>query len=139
MAGPDECWEWIGGRWSNGYGNHRVRVGGKVVQMTAHRFSYELHFGPIGDRKILVCHACDNRLCVNPAHLWLGSHQDNADDMMAKGRSRRGSRKQAKLTAQSVRAIRERSGTHQAIADEFGVSRRLVGMVKSREVWGWVS
>ena len=139
VAGPDECWEWTGSRMTNGYGQFRVRRSGdKVVQTGAHRFSYELHYGPIGSTDILVCHTCDNRLCVNPAHLWLGSHKDNAEDMVAKQRSHRGVRSNSKLTESLVRIIRLRAGTHQAIADEFGVSRRLVGMVKSRQVWGWV-
>lgn len=139
VRGDDECWDWKGSKWDNGYGNFRYRVDGQPVQTTAHRYSFELHNGPIEDRQVLVCHTCDNRSCVNPAHLWLGSHQDNADDMVAKGRSARGERKGSKLNPHMVRGIRVAEGTHASIARRYGVSRRLVGMVKERTVWAWVT
>ena len=76
------CWNWIGETRFGGYGylylgNHKyIRV---------HRFSYKLHKGKI-PTGLLVCHSCDNRICVNPDHLWLGTHKDNAIDKMKKGR-----------------------------------------------------
>lgn len=80
----DECWEWTGSRVWNGYGQFR---NGKVVY--AHRYAYELWFGPIPDG-LLVCHVCDNRSCVRPEHLFLGDYQDNAQDASKKGRTRNG-------------------------------------------------
>jgi hypothetical protein len=79
------CWEWNGARQSGGYG--QLRDNGKTVY--AHRLAYELHAGEsVGHR--VVRHSCDNRPCVNPAHLELGSRQDNMDDMKARGRHRYG-------------------------------------------------
>lgn len=82
-AGPDGCWLWTATTWQNGYGNFWSRKAGRKV--LAHRYSYELANGaPPAD--LLVCHSCDVRNCVNPAHLWLGTHHDNHRDKFQKGR-----------------------------------------------------
>lgn len=79
----------------------------------AHRLSWRVHFGPLPDGKF-VCHRCDVRLCVNPAHLFLGTHAENMADMAAKGRAfvRRGvTNPSAKLSEADVLAIRQATGT----------------------------
>lgn len=79
-----DCWEWKARISNFGYGQFAIKAG-NVKQ--AHRLSYEIYIGKIPKGK-LVCHSCDNRKCVNPKHLWLGTQKDNVRDMWSKNRAK---------------------------------------------------
>lgn len=92
VRGPDECWLWMRGCGSGGYG--QVWREGRNWQ--AHRVAYEFTRGPIPDG-LWVLHRCDVPNCVNPAHLYVGTHKDNVRDRVERGRSATGDRNGARL------------------------------------------
>jgi len=128
-----ECWEWEASCFERGYG--QFKVGEK--NWLAHRFSYTIFVGPI-PKGMLICHTCDNRKCVRPSHLFPGTHRDNSDDKIQKGRSRR-SRGSAKIDMDAAKRIRHLYlTTHWAqenLALDFGVSRAAVQMVLAQKTW----
>lgn len=138
--GPDDCWEWQATKTKTGYGNLSIGLqkGDYFRQVRAHRFSYELHYGQIPDG-MEVCHKCDNPGCVNPAHLFLGTHQQNIADKIAKGRQPNGEKlRQSKLTEDSVRLIREMRAEgmpYQEIAMQFGVHNVTILDVVRGKTW----
>lgn len=75
------CWEFDGAKLPNGYG----KIGRNNKTWLAHRYSYTIHVGEI-PANMYVCHKCDNRKCINPDHLFLGTHKDNTQDMIQKNR-----------------------------------------------------
>ena len=116
------CHEWQAGLARGGYGKFQDVK--KTV--TAHRFAYENFVGEIGDKHVL--HKCDNRKCVNPEHLFLGSCADNGADMDAKGR--RGSTTNTTLEfAEEVKKMLADRYSQQYVADKFGVSQSLVSRI----------
>jgi hypothetical protein len=131
------CWMWTGGTRPNSKGVPYPRHWTDDSEsIGAHRFSFELVHGAI-PQSMYVCHKCDTPLCVNPDHLFLGSHQDNMRDMVAKQRSfvGRGEDKKgrAKLTNQQADQIRKMNMSHSKIAFMFGVSATTIGRIKREE------
>lgn len=129
----NECWEWTGSKLSAGYG--MLYIGNQMK--LAHRYSYELHNGAI-PQGMFCCHHCDNPSCVNPAHLFLGTHNDNMADMKSKGRQKHGNGK-AKVTEAQVLEIRQkyaRGGiTHRELAAIYGVNREAISNIIQRKNW----
>jgi hypothetical protein len=131
---PDECWEWQGYVQPNGYGNYYDKADGK--KHSAHREAWISVNGEIPDG-LCVLHRCDNRKCCNPGHLFLGTHSDNAADKVSKGRQAKGrdTISAAKLTEDSVCAIRTDQRSQQKIADDYGITQSNVSYIKSHKKW----
>jgi len=118
----DGCWIWIGARMSTGYGMLMTGCGATL----AHRLSYEHYISPL-NKDDLVLHTCDRRTCVNPAHLFVGSHKDNTQDMLAKGRN---DYKYTQALKDEIKAAYETGEWQQKqLAERFGVSRTHVNRI----------
>jgi hypothetical protein len=138
----ESCWDWSAKKDKNGYG--RFSPNGMNSQMPAHRFSWELHNGPIPEG-MFVCHRCDNPSCTNPEHLFLGTPQDNMSDKVAKGRWKGAFPRRPKKTLtrkptaldrlepffNDIKAMRDGGSTLKSIADRFGCDKKTVGRLLS--------
>ena len=130
-----ECWIWTGARMGKGYG--KIKFGNRIIG--AHRLSYLLHKGIIPE-KIDVCHKCDNPICVNPTHLFLGTRKDNVQDMIGKNREGWGEKSGHNiLTLDQVIGIRKEysSGkfTQRFIAKKYKVDYRIINDIVKRKTW----
>lgn len=127
------CWLWSLGTDNKGYG--RFGSGSLKTMRFAHRLSYELFVGPIPDG-MFICHKCDVRSCVNPDHLFVGTHKDNMADRDKKNRQARGSRQHlSKLTEDLVRYIRASSKSSAELSLEVGVNASSVCAARARRTW----
>ncbi len=131
------CWLWPGVQHGKWYGRHTE----KGVRKYAHRLSYEYHKGPIPEG-LSVLHKCDVPLCINPDHLWAGTHLENVADMVAKNRhakERSGPRGEgtanAKLNEAQVMEILGEQGRHGDIGKRYGVSQHAVSCIKRGATW----
>lgn len=141
ISKTDSCWNWTAGLAHHGYG--QFRFGQRPWK--SHRMSWTIHNGPIPDG-LLVLHRCDNRICVNPDHLYLGTTADNTADMMAKNRCARFPMRKgelvptAKLTKENVAYIRSvyvkrKQPTLATLAKQFGVDPTTIHSVVIGESW----
>lgn len=141
---PDQCWEYMGRRTVMGYGEIDYRRSGdtRAKPYRAHRLMYEFEVGPIPDG-LFVCHSCDNPPCCNPAHLWLGTNEENSYDRHAKGRTKYGPTKRgedhpmAKMNEDKVRELLKlRGAIHMNdAADKFGITPQQVANIWTRRHW----
>ena len=143
MFSEQECWEWRGSQKHNGYGTFRL-PGPTRQCVPAHRVAYSLVNGKI-PTGLIVRHTCDNPSCVNPNHLLTGTHQDNADDKVARGRSRLNKPPQSgvlnfasKLTADQVSEIRKRIARGErntVIARDYPVGHATISKIRTGNAW----
>ena len=119
-----ECWNWNLRLDHDGYG----RISYNSCSMKASKVSYLEFIGSIPEG-LCVCHKCDNRRCINPHHLFLGTHKDNAIDKMNKGRFRGNN----KLTRNQVKEIKnlcmDRKSTYREIGERFGVTGETISLI----------
>jgi hypothetical protein len=138
--GPN-CWIWKGARSKDGYGLFNNKTGTHRL-LVAHRVAYTLMVGPI-PHGLFVCHHCDNRLCVNPSHLFIGTPADNTHDAVAKGRLNQGSQNpNAKLTSFQVVEIykgRQLGQRPSELAKRFHVSRPTISDITAGRTWNWLT
>jgi hypothetical protein len=124
------CWIWLKALVA---GRAYIKVNGKMKK--AYRVSYELTKGPIPDG-LLACHICDNPACINPDHIFLGTHKDNGEDKAKKKRAPNGANNgNSKLTDEIVMSILNEQGTRRAIAEKYGVVHSTVKSIKRGWIW----
>ena len=125
----EECWLWKGSVTTNGYGQITYRC--KTYR--AHRFMYEMIHGDIGSVEIHVCHKCDNKLCVNLSHLFLGTYQDNMTDKVIK------KRQSSTLSEDNIKELVETYNTgmttQKRLAKRYGITQSQVSRILSGIHW----
>jgi hypothetical protein len=134
---PIGCWNWIGAKSDGGYG--KMRRGAKFEY--AHRISFKIMYGDMINEKPCVCHKCDNRLCVNPLHLFLGTMKDNNDDKINKNRQSKlkGEKNPNSLLNEiQVKEIRLKlmqGFSNKELALIYSINNRTISAIKHRKIW----
>jgi hypothetical protein len=127
------CWEWAGALYQNGYGMFCLRRGNRKTFLS-HRISWAIHNNSSIPEKMMICHTCDNRKCVNPDHLYLGTGKDNNTDTVKRNR---GNRKVgdactwSKITEKQVLEIRNSDEKQKTLALKYGVDPSTISQIKS--------
>lgn len=132
------CWIWVAQTSSSGYG--KISLARRFGFTTyAHRLSWIIHFGFIPEG-MNVCHNCDTPHCINPHHLFLGTQQDNVDDMMSKDRGRftphlGEENGNSRLTRDDIIDIRNSPKTRQELSHQYGISKSMIGKIVNFRSW----
>jgi len=133
-ATPLNCWEWNKALFKDGYG--QMQEGGKSQR--AHIVSFRAFKGNV-QKGMQVCHTCDNPKCVNPEHLFLGTHQDNMNDRCIKGRTasgaRNGNSKLNEAQVSIIRLLREFGYEQQRVATYFDISIITISRIHRKVAW----
>ena len=126
------CWDWIACKDKSGYGRFK--------NTGAHRWSKE-NFDSVSVKDLFVCHTCDNPGCVNPAHLFVGTHQDNINDQKIKNRTCKGVRNgQSKFSNKEIFDIRTahkngKRGVIKELAKQYGVNRMTISLIINNKTY----
>lgn len=134
--GDDECWPWTGNLKAGGYG----RLYWDGSRLGAHVWSFILEYGEVPDG-CEVCHSCDNPPCVNPRHLWAGTHGDNIRDCVAKTRDNKAhgeSHGLAILTEDDVRQIRTMERPYAELGRLYGTTPENISSICRRKTWAHI-
>lgn len=144
-AGDDECWPWNGTRGLRDYGYFYL---GKTLRVRAHRAVWMLHHGQEIPEGKVICHSCDNPPCCNPAHLWLGTVEENNKDRARKGRTIKPKRDEAnvphlrgtshpasKFTEAQVLSIRDDPRSLSTLAAIHHVNQATISKIKRRQTY----
>lgn len=136
------CWLWVGASNKNGYGAIQTGLWKKSKVEPAHRVSYKIFHGVELASSQVICHRCDNPSCVNPDHLFLGTHADNAADKVKKGRHIIGDKCwNAKITEKDVleiRRLRDAGVSCGILANKYLVNRETIRLIGTRKNWSHV-
>ena len=135
----DTCWLWKGTTYRFGYGHFRRKINGKWVMYKAHRYSYEQHKGEIPEG-LIIRHSCDNPKCVNPNHLSVGTHKENHDDMLKRGRQSFGINPEHLNHQKLVKEIREYKMKHPEtsgveLSRIFKTSPAQISRIINNKIW----
>lgn len=136
---PSGCWEWTGNVSARGYGHICYWRGNSYHSTGAHRFFYSYHKRRIKEG-MNICHTCDNRLCVNPEHLWEGTQSANVKDMVRKQRGLVGCKNALnRYTEEQIKYVRDKytagEATYEQLAKELGCNKGHIGKIIRREMW----
>lgn len=133
----EKCWEWNEELSKSGYGI--IRIGKTVI--LAHRLSFEIFNGELKD--LFVCHSCDNRKCINPNHLWLGSQKENILDAVAKGRMNQGENgfhsKLNELTVRNIINLWNNGTTTSELSNMYNLSQSYLSILIGGKSWKHLS
>jgi len=142
--GIDDCWEWQASIDTGGYGNFGVPKNdgtGRYLMQRAHRIAWELTNGSLLNSSQHLCHKCDNRKCVNPAHLFVGNPKLNMQDCAAKGRfnDRKGENNpRAKVTEEIVKSIRSENLPLSKLMAKYNLPQTTVCDIRRKNTWSHV-